>query len=857
MQKTLWLFFLCCFLTISAQEHTISGSIVNLDDEQPIAFANITISDSNEKNIAHTQSNTHGEFNLKIPSDLKQVTINITAFGYVEITLKTNVETSKALTIALEKNIDLKEVVIVARAAGDVLNLDLEDMNLSKNATLRDILNKTDGVLVSKDGAITFLGKQINKILINRKEVFVNQNKVALDNLNYELMDTLQIVSNYKDRFTLDLNKQDETVINIKTKSKFKGVFKTQIDGSYGIKNAYNVNAKGFFFSDILNAFITTNANNVGHKELSQRDVSSSVSDYASSWMNTTLNPFFMEDYQVSKNFVNHNSLTLRWEDRKSKLGLVTNQGYMDLKRAITTNTSVGEDLLRNGSRQNSERGHFLSTTFNYDQMISTHTALKNVLSVLTVQHRFRQAISDTVYTPQQQSFVENTQQKPQNTALLNSLSWTRSLNKKSMLDLKVNAYYENGEKKIETELVNYHLPPLFLTEDFTKGYLSVYGNHQWLIKKSVFNSGIRYTYTNEKANLDLINTTTSNQLLKRSVGLLELPLRFNGTKRKIEYRLLASPSLFLTERIPHKRFFKTTNRLTYYFEPQNELSLRYNRDFRFHELRSMYNHVMASYNLQTHSSFLDLGEFATTNQTSLTWEYNNVPKNQYLKLSYGFKRELNAMQHVLDSIQTTTFYYSNQLFDKNDFHTADLVYSKGVYLGSAYHYLRGAINLKYTTHRYASLIDQIEVMNAVNRWVPSLNVNFKPREWFFKDIESRIEWDNSFFKMDGNEVNHQKVFTNTWTLRGHDQKIDWQMEFVYQLYNVYAQRFNVPDLHLSLKYDVRENLAFTLSGRSLLTLFDLNRYNYVNTQTDGNTLRQTTTKNNLGYLMVNVSLKM
>src|SRR5690606_17187557 len=128
-------------------------------------------------------------------------------------------DTVQYLSIYMEeRTIKLEEIEVKARVYTDTLAIDTEQMNLSKSSTLRDILDRTDGMIVSKDGGISYQGKQINKVLINGKEVFINQNKVALDNLNYEIMENVQVINNYKDKFTLDFNNIKDPVININTK---------------------------------------------------------------------------------------------------------------------------------------------------------------------------------------------------------------------------------------------------------------------------------------------------------------------------------------------------------------------------------------------------------------------------------------------------------------------------------------------------------------------------------------------------------------------------------------------------------------------------------------------------------------
>lgn len=92
--------------------------------------------------------------------------------------------------------------------------------------------------------------------------------------------------------------------------------------------------------------------------------------------------------------------------------------------------------------------------------------------------------------------------------------------------------------------------------------------------------------------------------------------------------------------------------------------------------------------------------------------------------------------------------------------------------------------------------------------------------------------------------------------VRGHGNKVNWKIDFEYKFYDINQDKFSVPDSNISFKYELSDKISITLVGRSILTLLDLNNYNFVNTISDGNTLMQSKTDNNLGYLMLYTSFE-
>jgi len=223
------------------------------DEGIGVPYANLVVTDvaAQARVLGVMASNEEGWAFFVLTPSLSNVFIYVTAVGYEAYHQDFLVDPTQDILIRLKTStIKLEEIKVKARVHTDTLLLDLDKMNLKKKTTLREILDKTSGMIVSKEGGVFFQGKQINKILINGKEVFLNQNKIALDNLNYEIMNQVEVIQNYKDRFNLDFNTIKESVININTKPEFKGVLKGEMEVGFGHRESYRGKGKGFYFSD-------------------------------------------------------------------------------------------------------------------------------------------------------------------------------------------------------------------------------------------------------------------------------------------------------------------------------------------------------------------------------------------------------------------------------------------------------------------------------------------------------------------------------------------------------------------------------------------------------------------------------
>ena len=856
------LFNLCFFLfatCVFAQKMVLSGTVKDAEGQQIIPFANLIVSDFQQNVLGFSSTDKNGEFIIEIPKEIQKVYINVTALNYLEFFTEHDFSSGTKIILFLEPSeIDLEEIVITVKAYQDVLNLNMEEMNLSKTASLRDILNKTDGVIVSKDGGISFQGKPINKILINGKEVFLNQNKIALDNLNYEIMDTLQIINNFKDRFSLDYSGQKESVINIKTKSEFKGVLKSEIEAGYGFKDSYRLYGKGFLFSDKLNAFVTTGINNIGKREISGKDIPPKIYNNLSSKFNTTLNPFFMEDFQMSKNNSSNVNLTLRWEAKKSKIGLVFNNANIDTERKTSYSTSEGNQLLSQGTFDNSEKGGFYAATLNYDRIITSKTVLNNVFSLLALKNTSHRNSMDSLFYPKHQNTADNIAVNPRNLALSNNLKLSTILNKNSLIDIYFDLYHEKNKNSLDAKLASDLHSDVYQNDTYLKNSLFLFGNHQLKLNKSTFNSGIGFNHSEENADQIIEeNLIRSQQIVKRSVNNIESRFALTGTIKKLEYHFSLSPVLFFSSQYEKKSFLKTNNRLTYNFQPQNNLVLTFDRSYSLFDINSMYDTIIQSYNNRTINSFSHLNNFSHTNQASIGWYFNQVPKNRSFLAEYKFKQERNFMQTVLASISDKTFYYSNQIFNDSYKHHLNFGFNKSFYIGESYHRLTVGTNLKVMKSKYNTKVNNAFSKVDITTWNPEIHIGFLPRNSFVKEIKNTSAWNQQIFRINHAKITTQRTFNNTFSIRGHDRKVEWNLDLIYNHYNTKDTNFGVLDLGVFLKYDFNDKISTSISGHSLFSLFELNNFNSVYTQNEGNILSKTLTKDNLGYLLFNVSYKL
>lgn len=99
----------------------------------------------------------------------------------------------------LESSIELKEVVVkgvktAVKVMEDTVEFNADSYKTQPNAVVEDLLKRLPGVEVDSEGKITANGKTVSKILVDGKEFFSDDPKVASKNLPVNMVDKLQVV---------------------------------------------------------------------------------------------------------------------------------------------------------------------------------------------------------------------------------------------------------------------------------------------------------------------------------------------------------------------------------------------------------------------------------------------------------------------------------------------------------------------------------------------------------------------------------------------------------------------------------------------------------------------------------------
>ena len=273
--QLLWsIFFLMLVLPqAKAQNGTgvIKGKVFTKED-QPIAFANVTLLNaSDSKVIQAVLSDFDGSY-IFTKADAGEYKINVEAVGY-----NTRIKPPfiyKLITITLDPIIMeeslqvLQEVVINSSKSpitrkDDRMIVNVAGTVLAAGNNAIDILERTPGVLVDKDGTISLNGKAGVTVMINEKLTYLSNSQLAalLRSTSGDTIESVEIMTNPSSRYDAA---GSSGIINIKLKRNKKDGFNGSLSAGVGqarflSDNAVlSLNAK----SEKLNVFASFSRNN-------------------------------------------------------------------------------------------------------------------------------------------------------------------------------------------------------------------------------------------------------------------------------------------------------------------------------------------------------------------------------------------------------------------------------------------------------------------------------------------------------------------------------------------------------------------------------------------------------------------
>ena len=277
------LLFTAFSLTASLQAQLKFQGRVLDSVQTPLESASLVAIDKESNSLeTFAITNAQGAFELKLKNN-KTYKIQVSYIGLEtaeEDLSTTDQDIEKDYTLYPAFALDEVELVVKMPVAvrGDTLVYDADSFQNGSERKLEDIVEKLPGVEINENGQIEVEGKVVNKLMVNGKDFFDGDTKVATKNIPSSAVDKIQILRNYAEVGQLSSvrNNQDNVAINVKLKEGKESFWFGDITGGGGsapTESLYIGQPKLFYYNPKYSLNFIGDLNNIGEVALTRRDI--------------------------------------------------------------------------------------------------------------------------------------------------------------------------------------------------------------------------------------------------------------------------------------------------------------------------------------------------------------------------------------------------------------------------------------------------------------------------------------------------------------------------------------------------------------------------------------------------------
>lgn len=255
-------------------EGVVKDSIGN-----PLELANVIAINQETKALdSYGITNDQGRYKLNLKSNSKY-NIQVSYIGMKSANEAVETKTSdikKDFTLQSDNSLDAVELTyeMPVSVKGDTLVYNADSFKRESDKKLEDVLKRLPGVEITDEGKIEVEGKEVSKVMVEGKDFFDGDTKLATKNIPADALDKVQVLKNYDEVGQLRgvRSNEDNIAINIKLKEGKKNFWFGEVTAGVGPDERYLVHPKLFYYSPKYSINIITDMNNIGEIPFTRRD---------------------------------------------------------------------------------------------------------------------------------------------------------------------------------------------------------------------------------------------------------------------------------------------------------------------------------------------------------------------------------------------------------------------------------------------------------------------------------------------------------------------------------------------------------------------------------------------------------
>lgn len=289
-QKILFIFLFCCliytpFASGKEREHVVQGKVI--DNMTGSGLAGVTIilmsNDSTAIDTVAALPAEAGEFAgvyqlsiRKIGKYMVKAVCDGYEDGFTVIELRSNREgVINARPIRMVKCVhEIPEITVKATKVkmfmeGDTVVFNADAFNLADGSMLDALISRLPGATLTKGGQIFFNGQYVQNLLVNGKDFFSGNPKIALENLPAYTVNRIKVY-NKSGALSKMMGKDmgdRSLVMDVRLKKEYSSTYLGNVEGGSGTNNRYIGRIFGMRMSEVEGLGIYGNVNNINNNK--------------------------------------------------------------------------------------------------------------------------------------------------------------------------------------------------------------------------------------------------------------------------------------------------------------------------------------------------------------------------------------------------------------------------------------------------------------------------------------------------------------------------------------------------------------------------------------------------------------
>ena len=273
------LVFLALGFFVSAQEITLTGTVKDITGTG-VDMANVIAINTATKGLeSYGITNHSGQYKLNLKTG-SQYTVKVSYLGLkTESFTFTAQQTDAVKDIVMEEQANqLDEVEVTyempVSVKGDTIVYDTDSFVSGTEKKLKDVLENLPGIEIDDDGKIEVEGKTVTKVMVEGKDFFDGDSKIAVENIPANALSKVEVLKNYNEVSQMKglTNDDDNVALNIRLKEGKKKFWFGELTAGYGPDDRYLAHPKLFYYSPEYSINIITDLNNLGEVPFTRSD---------------------------------------------------------------------------------------------------------------------------------------------------------------------------------------------------------------------------------------------------------------------------------------------------------------------------------------------------------------------------------------------------------------------------------------------------------------------------------------------------------------------------------------------------------------------------------------------------------